>query len=112
MDKIISDPSGSSARRESACRHLRRAEAAFQHQFLRHDDDLVSGQRRADDHVRTGYIIGEAVAGHQLDAPAILLEMRNPVSLKQYFNERMGVQFGARGSMRKPMLARLDLTEL
>ena len=69
-------------------------------------------QRRADNRVRTGHVVGETVAGHQLDTAASLLEMRNPVSLKQYFDERMATQFGARGSMGKPMLARLDLAEL
>src|SRR5450631_1619411 len=112
MDKVIGDPAGAGAGREFGCRHLRQAEAAFLQQFLRHDDDLVSCQRGANYRVRTGYIVGEAVAGHQLDAAAILLEMRNPVSLKQYFDERMGARFCARRGLRKSMLARLDLTEL
>ena len=58
---------------------------------------------------------GVSVTGRSawyLDTAASLLEMRNPVSLKQYFDERMATQFGARGSMGKPMLARLDLAEL
>ena len=105
-------PSGAGARRQLARRHLRQAEPAFLQQFLRHDDDLVSRQRRADYRVRTGYIVGETVTRHQLDAAATLLEMRNPVGLKQYFDERMAAQFCGRSGMRKPMLARLDLTEL
>src|ERR1700677_1017263 len=111
MDKIIGDPASAGARREFACRH-RGAEAAFQQQFLRYDDDLVSRQRRADDRVRTGYIVGETVAGRQLDAAARLLEIRNAVSLEQYFDEWVGIQLGACGGMRKSMLARLDLTQL
>src|ERR1700733_15043089 len=106
MDKVIGDPAGAGARREFACRHLRQAEAALLQQFLRHDDNLVSRQRRADYRVRTGYIVGETVTGHQLDAAATLLEMRNPVRLKKYFEERMTAQVCARGSMRKPVLAR------
>src|SRR5436853_7452116 len=112
MDKIIGYPAGASARRELACRHLRRAEATLLQEFLRHDDDLVSRQRRADYRVRTGYIVGETIAGHQLDAAATLFEVRNPVGLKQYFDERMAARSCARGRMCKPMLARLDLTEL
>src|ERR1700722_14532976 len=112
MDKIVGDPAGTGARREFACRYSRRTETALQQQFLRHDDDLVSRQRWADDRVRTRHIVGETIAGRQLDAAAGLLEMRNPVSLKQYFDKRMGVERCARGGMRKPMLACLDLTEL
>src|SRR5437588_7905424 len=112
MDKIIGYPAGASARRELACRHLRRAEATLLQQFLRHDDDLVSRQRRADDRVRTGYIVSEAVTWHQLDAAATLLEMRNPISLKQYLDVGMAAQSCARGGMGKPMLTRFDLTEL
>ena len=33
--------------------------------------------------MRTGYIIGETIAGQQFDAAATLFEMRNSVGLKQ-----------------------------
>src|SRR5450631_3744696 len=112
MNKIVGDPAGSRARREFACRHLRQAEAAFLQQFLRHDNDLVSRQGWAEDRMRAGYIVCETVAGRQLDVATTLFEMRNPVSLEQYFDERMAAQFGARARVRQPMLARLDLTEL
>src|ERR1700693_1094368 len=112
MDKVIGDPAGAGARREFACGHLRQAEAAFLQQFLRHDDDLVSRQRRADYRVGTGYIVGETVTGHPLDAGAPRSERRDPVRLKFYLDERRTPRFGARGDMHKPMLAGLDLTEL
>jgi hypothetical protein len=62
--------------------------------------------------MRTGYVVGETIAGHDIDAAAALFEMRYPVRLKQYLDERMLAQFGACHRMRKPMLARLDLAEL
>src|ERR1700733_1784255 len=112
MHKVVGDSAGAGACREFVCRHLRRAEAAFLQQFLRYDDDLVSCKCRADDSVWAGYIVGQTVAGRQLNVAATLFEMRNPVSLKQYLDEWMAAQCGARGCVRQTMLARLDLAEL
>ena len=62
--------------------------------------------------MRTGYVVGEAIAGHDVDAAAGLFEMRNPVGLEQDLDEGMLAQFRAGSRVRNPMLARLDLAEL
>src|SRR5206468_6976103 len=80
-------------------------------QFLWDDHDLVPGQRGADDRVRTGDVIGEAVAGHDVDATAVLFEMRDAVGLEQYLDVGMFAQFCARDRVRDAMLARFDLAE-
>src|SRR5476651_2412513 len=108
MHEVIRDPAGAGARRKLACRHLRRMEPAFLQQFLWNNDDFVPRQRRTDDGMRTGDIIGETIAGHQVDVAAALLEMRNSVSLEQYLDVGMFALFCPRRGMRKPMLARLD----
>src|SRR5713226_4151092 len=111
MHEVISDPAGAGARRKFAWRHLRQIETAFFQQILWHNDDFVPRQRWTDDRVRAGYVIGETIAGQQFDATASLLEMRNSIGLKQYFDVGMLGRFCLRNRMRKPMLARLDLAE-
>src|SRR5438105_10763634 len=64
MHKVMRNSTGASARRKLACRHLRRMKSAFLQQFRWYDHYIVPRQRWADDSVRTGYIIGETIAGH------------------------------------------------
>src|SRR6185312_17431214 len=71
----------------------------------------MSRQRRADDRVRAGYVVGQTVAGRQIDVTAALFEMRDAVGLEQYLDERMAAGLGARRGMRQPMLTRLDLAQ-
>ena len=61
--------------------------------------------------MRTGYIVGETIAGHQLDASTVLLEIGNPVRLKQYLDVGMFAGSCTGHGVRDPMLADLDLTE-
>ena len=112
MDKVMGDPAGAGARRKFESRHLRRLEAAFVQQFRRHDDDFVPRQRWADDGMRTGYIIGQTIAGLELDAAATLFEMRNAVGLKQDLDVGMLARLDPRNRQGDPMLASLDLTDL
>ena len=56
--------------------------AALPQQFLWHDNDLVPRQRRANDGMRTGHIIGETITWHYLDAAAVLFEIGNSVCLE------------------------------
>src|ERR1700752_4071764 len=86
-------------------------EAAFPQQFLRHDDDVMPCQRRTDDRMRTGYIIGQAVTRFELDAPPLLLEVRSSFRLEMYLDVRMIARSSAGNGVRDPMLAHLDLTE-
>ena len=112
VHEVVGDAAGTVTRGELARQHLRRAEAAFVKQFLWDDHDLVPGQRGADDRVRTGDVIGEAIAGHDVDATAALFEMRDAVGLEQYLDVGMFAQFCAGDRVRDAMLARLDLTQL
>jgi hypothetical protein len=95
VHEVVGDSAGAVARGELARQHLRCAEAAFVKQFLWHNHDLVPGQRGADDRVRTGNVIGEAVARHDVDATAALFEMRDAVGLEQYLDVGMLAQFCA-----------------
>ena len=61
--------------------------------------------------MRTGYVVGETIAGYQLDVATVLLEIGNAVRLKQYFDVGMLARGGARSGMRDPMLTGLDLSE-
>ena len=110
--KVVRDPAGAVARRKLARRHFRRVKTAFAQQFLRDDDDLVPRQGRADDRMRAGYVVGETIARHDVDAAAGLLEMRNPVGLEQDLDEGVLAQFRPGSRMRNAMLARLDLAQL
>jgi hypothetical protein len=112
MHEVMGDPAGAGARRKFARRHLRDVETALLQQRLRHDDDLMPRQRRTDDRVRTGYIVGETIAGHQLEAPAVLLEIGSSVRLKQDLDVGMFAGFCTGYRVGDPMLAHLDLTEL
>jgi hypothetical protein len=58
-------------------------EAAFPQQLLGHDDDLMPRQHRVGDRVRTGYVVGEAIAWRHFDATAVLLEVGNSNRLEQ-----------------------------
>ena len=95
VHEVVGDAAGAVTRGELAWQHLRRAEAAFVKQFLWDDHDLMPGQRRADDRVRTGDVVGEAIAGHDVDATAALFEVRDAVGLEQYLDVGMFAQFRA-----------------
>ena len=69
-------------------------------------------QRRTDDRMRTGYIVGETIARHQFEAPALLLEIGSSVRLKQDLDVGMFAGFCTGHRVRDPMLAHLDLTQL
>src|SRR5215813_12810824 len=69
-------------------------------------------QGRADDGVRTGDIVGEAVAGLHLDLAAILLEIGNAVGLEQDLDIGMLAAVALRSRVSDPMLACLDLAQL
>ena len=113
MHEVVGDPAGAGARRQLAGRHLAEMEPALPQQFLRHDDDLVPRQRRADDGVRAGNVVGEAIAGLDLDVAAVLLEIGNAVGLEQDLDVGMLAGYGSRDSrVRDPVLACLDLAQL
>ena len=61
--------------------------------------------------MRTGNVVGEAIAGLDLDLTAILLEIRNPVGLEQDLNVRVFAGVACRGGVSDSMLACLDLTQ-
>jgi hypothetical protein len=112
MDEIIGDAAGAVARRELARRHLGELEAALLEQVLWNDDDLMARQGRADDGMRTGHVVGEAVARHDVEVQAVLLEMRHAVGLEDDLDVGMLAQLDARDGMRDPVLACLDLAQL
>ena len=62
--------------------------------------------------MRTGDVIGEAIAGHDVDATAALFEMGDAESLEQNLDLGMFAQFCAGDRVGDAMLARLDLTQL
>jgi len=112
MCEVMGDPPRSRARRQLAGRHLVQPEAPLLQQFLGHDDDLVPRQPRADDGMWTADVVGEAIAGHQLDVAALLLEIGDAMSLEQDLDIRMFARPRARHGKGDPVLARLDLAEL
>ena len=112
MHEVMRDPAGSGQRRQLACRHFAKMEPALAQQFLRHDHDLMPCQRRADDRVRRGNVIGETIARLHLDLAAVLLEVRNAVGLEQDLDVGMFAVVARRGRVRDPVLARLDLAQL
>src|SRR5258708_1740230 len=59
-----------------------------------------------------GNVIGQTITGHQLDAAAILLEMRNAVGLEQYLDEGVLARVQPRSGMRNPVLTEFDLADL
>ena len=78
------DSAGAVARRQLARRHSLGVEAALAADtFLRHDHDFVARQGRADDRVRTGDVVGEAVAWRHFDLASILLEIGRAVGLEK-----------------------------
>src|SRR3954454_8584607 len=87
-------------------------EPSFEQQFLWHNDHVVPRQRWADNGMRTGDVICEAIARGQIETAAVLLETRNAVCLKQNFDKGVLASFAARNRMGKPMLADFDMTKL
>jgi hypothetical protein len=57
-------------------------------------------------------IVGEAIAGQDLDAAAVLLEIGNAVGLEQDLDEWVFARSRPRDRMGNPMLADLDLAKL
>src|SRR5450631_2761509 len=72
----------------------------------------MARERRADDRMRAGHIVCQTVAGHHVDAPAVLLEIRQAISLEVNLDEGVLTQLGAGNRMRNSMLTGLDLTNL
>ncbi len=62
--------------------------------------------------MRTGNVIGDDVAGVQLDVAAFLLEIGHAVGLEVDFYVRVFIGLGARQRVRDAMLAHLDLAQL
>jgi hypothetical protein len=112
MHEIMRDPAGAIPRRKLARVHLVDMEPAFTQQFLRHDYHFMPRQRRADDRMRAGDVIGEAIARLDLDLAAILFEIGNAVGLEQDLDVGVLAAVAAGNRMRDPMLARLDLAQL
>src|ERR1700735_2217280 len=109
MHEIMRNTAGACQSRQLAGRHLAKVEPAFPQQLLRHNDDLVPRQRGADDGVRTGNVVGETIAGLDLDLTAILLEIRDPVGLEKNLDVRVFAGVACRRRVSDPMLAFLGL---
>src|SRR4051794_9414696 len=107
MHEVVGDPASSRARRKFARRHLGQTKPTLLQQFLWHDDNFVPRQPRAHDRMRTGYIVGETIAGHHLNAAPVLFVVRYPVRLEQNLHVWVLARLRARNGLRDTMLARL-----
>ena len=83
MHEIMRDAAGAGARGQLAGGYSFGVESALAQECLWHDNDLMPRQRRADDRMRTGDIVGKTIARRHFNAAAVLLEIGDAAGLEQ-----------------------------